>query len=413
MRRVLRCILIIIMSFLLLFILCIILYLGYGKLKSILTKAEPLPQVNAQTISRYPSAADYSQLIGKLDAMPRESGLGYDIRSADLSDSNLTDSYDELILASFDSKTKWPAQIPPEFNPDKIMDIQKNPGLHIRELHKMGITGKGIGIAMIDQPLLVNHIEYKEQIKYYQERNTVSSQEASMHGPAVASIAVGKTSGVAPDANLYYIADDFIKIQNDFSLLAESINLLLDMNKSLPYDNRIRVISISWGLDYNKKADQTKGYNELFKAYERAKKEDVLVLTTSISKRENLEFFGLDKIPLSDPDDINTYTENLYGVEDGKLCISVPMNCRCVASPTGISDYVAYRNGGLSWATPYIAGLYALACQTKPDINYEEFWEIASATSKTSSGIYNGESYQADYIVDPMTLIQSLKESEK
>lgn len=50
-----------------------------------------------------------------------------------------------------------------------LMESGKNPGLGIRKLHKEGITGKGIGIAIIDQALLIDHVEYKEQLKMYEE----------------------------------------------------------------------------------------------------------------------------------------------------------------------------------------------------------------------------------------------------
>ena len=55
------------------------------------------------------------------------------------------------------------------FNPDSIMEIGKNPGLNVRKLHKAGITGKGVGIAIIDQNLLVDHCEYKDQLRMYEE----------------------------------------------------------------------------------------------------------------------------------------------------------------------------------------------------------------------------------------------------
>ena len=285
------------------------------------------------------------------------------------------------------------------------MEQYKNPGLNIRSLHEKGITGKGVGIAIIDQPLLVDHMEYKVQLKYYSERDTVNTQEAAMHGSAVASIAVGNNVGVAPEADLYYIADDFFRIKDDYSLLAESINELLNLNKSLCIENRIRVISISWGYD----VEEAQGSKELMKAYKRAEDEGILVITTSLFMREDMEFFGLDKFPLSDPDDFNSYTKILYGINNKRYNISVPMNFRCTASPTGAEDYVVYREGGKSWATPYVAGLYALVCQVKPDITYKEFWKLASTTSRTSNGIYEGESYEATYIVDPIALLNKLE----
>ena len=45
------------------------------------------------------------------------------------------------------------------------IEIGKNPGLGIRSLHALGITGRGVGIAIIDQTLLVEHQEYAEQLQ--------------------------------------------------------------------------------------------------------------------------------------------------------------------------------------------------------------------------------------------------------
>ncbi len=60
--------------------------------------------------------------------------------------------------------------------------------------------------------LLVDHQEYRDRIRLYEEINIDKGTPAQMHGAAVASIAVGKTVGVAPEADLYYIA----KFNTDF-----------------------------------------------------------------------------------------------------------------------------------------------------------------------------------------------------
>ena len=88
----------------------------------------------------------------------------------------------------------------------KFWILGKNPGLGIRSLHDMGIDGRNVGIAMIHMPMIVDHVEYGKQARLYEEINIISDAESEMHGPAVASIAVGKTIGVAPNADLYYIA---------------------------------------------------------------------------------------------------------------------------------------------------------------------------------------------------------------
>lgn len=64
----------------------------------------------------------------------------------------------------------------------------------------------------------------------------------------------------------------------------------------------------------------------------------------------------------------------------GRGLVLTPMDSRTKASPTGPHDYVFYRSGGVSWTAPYLAGLYALACQVKPDVTPEEFLACISRT---------------------------------
>ena len=39
--------------------------------------------------------------------------------------------------------------------------------------------------------------------------------------------------------------------------------------------------------------------------------------------------------------------------------------------PAGGAEYAYFAGGGMSWAAPYVAGLYALACQVKPEVTFE------------------------------------------
>ena len=64
------------------------------------------------------------------------------------------------------------------------------------------------------------------------------------------------------------------------------------------------------------------------------------------------------------------------------------------------------------WTVPWVAGMYALACQVKPDVTPEEFWKAARATGrKTNIGI-DGKPREFGLIVDPAALIQSLREPQ-
>ena len=374
-------------------------------------------------IERTPPADDYTNIsvYKETKSLPhgdKYSTWGIDIRSSDISSDNVMDRYDDLLYTNFDSITKWPENLPEGFDPEKVMELYKDPGLNVRELHKAGITGKGIGIAIIDQTILVDHIEYKEQLRFYEEDDEYKEFPASMHGPAVASIAVGKTVGVAPEADLYYFASlsgNYVneKFEYDYTYRAKTINKIVEINKVLPLDRKIRVISMSLGLNEN-----TKGYKELSEAISFAKKENIQFICVGTISESGIDFIGVGKAPMANANDFNTYRPGLFwrnniGMLKRVNCLLVPMDFRCTASPTGQNDYAVYISGGMSWAVPYLAGTYALACQVNPEITYEEFCDIAYATGETIMLNSNGSEYKFEKIINPVELIEKVKEKNK
>ncbi len=80
-----------------------------------------------------------------------------------------------------------------------------NPGEDVRSLHIRGITDRHVGVAIIDQPLLTRHREFADRLRWYDEIDTAPNDPAGWHATAVASIAAGKTVGVAPEADLYFV----------------------------------------------------------------------------------------------------------------------------------------------------------------------------------------------------------------
>lgn len=167
-------------------------------------------------IDRKPKPADTA--LKTLEVMPKYDPNSYDFNqvdllSCDLSKLDLRNSENDLMHSIFDTTTIWPSKgyLPKNVDPEKIMELGINPGLGIRKLHRQGITGRGVGIAIIDNPLLVDHKEYVDQLRFYEEDLEILDciplkSKAHMHGPGVTSIAVGKNVGVAPEADLYYIA---------------------------------------------------------------------------------------------------------------------------------------------------------------------------------------------------------------
>ena len=230
---------------------------------------------------------------------------GYDLRSMDAREADLSvvEDWNEV---SFSTDTLWPDPLPEGFSPEEILEFNKNPGLSVRDLHRQGFTGKGVGLAIIDQGLYTGHEEYAQNLKSYELIHCIN-QSAQMHGPAVASIAVGRTVGVAPEADLYYIASTFGHnsdegYQFDASIMAGCILRVCEMNKHLPQENRIRVISISKGYE----ADSP-GYHEIRDAIRQADEQGILVLTTSTKDFYPFTLFGLGRGYFDDPDDPASY----------------------------------------------------------------------------------------------------------
>ena len=150
-------------------------------------------------IVRHPPADDYAQMDGRgeIKSLPSykadsQKHWQVDLRSCDLSALDVRDRLSDLVQATFDSKTVWPAQLPPGFDVARITELGTNPGLGLRAVHRRGITGKGVGLAIIDMTLLVDHVEYKDQLRLYEEIHLRKGSPAGMHGPAVASIEINQ-----------------------------------------------------------------------------------------------------------------------------------------------------------------------------------------------------------------------------
>ena len=332
----------------------------------------------------------------------------------------------------FTYNTIFPDTMPADFDPEEVLEVSRNPGLGVRSLHSDGINGSGVGVAIIDQVLYTGHPEYSEQLALYEEIHVMPNEGASMHGSAVASIAVGKSCGVAPGAKLYYWAvnlykDTISKSKTDENLafaegLAVAIDRVLEVNKTLPDNEKIRVISISRGF----RNLEDEGVKTFLAAVERAKEAGIFVITTSTFQyydwlSKDTDFAGLGKVDYTgDPDELSTYTLGAWEqIEADKYTsmLLVPMDARTTADFTEDGGYVFYSDGGWSWVAPYVAGVYALACQAKPDITPEEFYKAAISTSdvltvkiQTETGGTGdaGTEYTLQHVINPAKLIASL-----
>jgi len=351
-----------------------------------------------------------------------------DLRCRDASGLDLQDRLADLIHACFDERTVWPPEdrLPKGFDYKAILEKGKNPGLHVRDLHKRGITGRGVAIAIIDNPLLVDHQEYADRLRFYEEID-VKGAPAHMHGAAVTSIAVGRTVGVAPEAEVYYVATwplerrtdpttaptrpaDQGEMQVSLRYRVQAVRRILEINEVLPADKKIRVISMSMGWSAG-----TPYAQEMDEAMQEAKRKGLLVMCSNTQEVHGFRFNGLGREPMADPDDVESYGPGRFwegdfrrsGLREG--CLLVPMDSRATASQTGQTQYAFYADSGWSWAIPYIAGLYALAVQADGRITPETFWALALRTGRTVKVAQAGTTQDLGLIVDPGAIVAAME----
>lgn len=364
------------------------------------------------SISRFPEPSfDGIQIVDKFPLENWDTEFSkYDYRSKDLSQLDLSMEAEKMQMIEFDSRTIWTEKLPVGYNPDEIISINMSPGLGLKELHESGVDGTGVRVGIIDYPLLVNHDEYKGNIIHYEDINR-AEMNAHMHGNAVTSVLVGKNVGVAPKSEVVYIAAECGEYESnrfsyDYTIYASAIDRIVEINETL--DEKIRVISISLGLSAG-----YKGYDDILESIKNAENKGIFVITVSSDRTHNINFSGMGKSVYGSPDQFDVYTYGNYWAHNtdqnrNDTLVMIPMDSKVLASPTGNSDYVFYRTGGMSWSVPYVAGLYALCSQVDPSITPDKFRELMVKSCVKVDFDKNSDIENYYNVIDPKLLIKNL-----
>jgi subtilisin family serine protease len=276
-----------------------------------------------------------------------------DVRGQDLSALDLSKRPGLLETLWFNEKTIWPPAGRMPGDPRKIMAGGMNPGLGIRALHRHGITGKGVSVAIIDQPLYLDHPEFKGKIAAYYD--TGCKAASSMHGPAVASLLVGSRCGTAPKATLYFVVvPGWLE---DTKYYAQAIDWIIQTNQTLPARGKIRVVSVS-------AAPKGPMWDE---ACARAESNGIMVLDCT-DRRGFISpcfFDGVDREKAA-----HCTPGFPKELQEGGDDIRAPGAPRTTAEEydPGQCSYQYDGQGGLSWSIPYCAGVMALGWQVRPDL---------------------------------------------
>lgn len=251
-------------------------------------------------------------------------------------------------------------------------------------------------------------MEYANNVVYYEDLDISSRNPfADMHAGALSSITVGRSIGIAPGADVFAFAVSFQNTADkkhfDALPIAEALRRVAELNTQLAPERKIRVVAISRGF-----GETDLGAKEFNAAKNILEKEGVAVFTTNdvntLSRNHSLD----------NPEDMANYCRPAYWSGDVSFLsanmqdVVVPTDFRTTASPTGTKDYVHYANGGLSWAVPYVAGLYALGVQVYPPLTKEIFVKAAHDTATVRNCEYEGEKFSMP-LVNPVRLINYLK----
>ena len=282
-----------------------------------------------------------------------------------------------LARQSFDGATRWPGtdRLPAGFAPHDWLELGKDPGLGVRDLHRAGITGEGVRVAIIDKPIRPTHRELHGRLTYLQVYgDELEGLDPHFHGLACASILAGETVGVAPGAEVIYLATP--DVGRNFEFYSHAAMRLIALNAKLPEDGKIRLVSISDGLGRDNPYSK-----DWTKAQEALAREGIEIVYSDLNVLSGLTWGGA--LPWSDRAVAGSYAIARFlsdrGVQPEEVIL--PGDYRTTAGNSGDDAYTWWGDGGYSWAIPYAAGLAALAWQVEPTLTLAQIEEALIATA--------------------------------
>ena len=238
----------------------------------------------------------------------------------------------------------------------------------------MGYTGKNTSFAIIDTGTICkngkqhNALNFKEYYIPDAEKNPDGKTKHDLdnfHGQATSYIA----QEIAPQADLYYYAQS--NTGNNENVLAENLQAIINKNKTLPDNKKIRVVSMSFSFNQDNP--------KILEKVKELEKQGVWVFSAQEFEKD----FNCceKKDPTGDINDFNNYQMYYYEKnENGSLYIN--SGNRTVPDPESPDTFRHDYVGSISWGVPVVAGYYTLACQADTSMTPQKFKELASKTAR-------------------------------
>jgi serine protease AprX len=303
---------------------------------------------------------------------------GKDVSGSDFSEV----SPEALLQMAFNRFTTWPASLA-KYDYQSVLSGGKRPGLSVSRLHRKGIDGSGISIAVIDKPILSTHSEFSDCLVSYV--NIVEDHDDNdrrhFHGMSCAGFACGRAVGVAPGASLYYYAwpDRFDDEAMYWNYHYAALDRVVEHNRVS--DEKIRVVSISAGF-----TSSNQELRERLDRYGSLLAEGGCYVIYSNAFGE--VFTSASRAYGTDPDDENGYRLDAWQTSPDRVDwhrtkVLIPSGGRTSPCNSGVNEYMYTGNqSSFSYAIPYVAGVFALALQVDRKLSYQEFCRLAQETAK-------------------------------
>ncbi len=320
-----------------------------------------------------------------------------------------TESLPNFGIRGWTTNVIWPSpdKMPDGFNPMTIMERAKTPACKPNST-----TGRGINIAVIDNMLDTTNPEYADNIKFIQGPLHNQKLPTNKHASMVMGQIVGKSTGIAPDANIYYFTKGSYKERKKFDDdIIKILHNVIKFNQAQKPENKIHILSCSWGA-------RKKYQPAVCALLDQLESDGVKIILCTSDYMKNATLSGRDFMPCNNPNmtDIQPNIQsageevihmmNLPFGPDKR--IGIPTNMR--ATPLESNGWQYNIIGGESSAAPYIAGVYACALEGNRLFMTRKNWqqELNDILKSTAIQTENG-----NYIINPNGMRKKVSEIVK
>lgn len=311
--------------------------------------------------------------------------------------------------------------------------------LKLDKVHELGITGKGVTVAVIDSGIFA-HPDFKERVVAWKDMQNRSDKpyDTHGHGTHVAGVIAGngkssegRFAGVAPEAQIVAVR---VPPDHTLSTVIAALQWVIENKENY----NIKVVNLSLGIDpdepqYNPSLKKYPSYRDdpMDQMVRKAVEAGLVVVTVAGNEfprkgeksitvpgdsPDAITVGSMDDRRTPDPSDDTMDPESSHGptLRDNlpKPDVVAPgINVISTLSPSSLlhkqeapyaKDYMPIS--GTSQAAPFVSGTAALLFQANPDLTPQQVKQIIMETAKPLNGA--SENIQGKGRIDPLAAVQ-------